>query len=373
MPREPVLSKYLHQKGNKLGLPISGTFELTPRCNFNCKMCYVHLSEQEQRRRGQELTAEQWIRLGEQACKQGMVFLLLTGGEALLRPDFPQIYRALKKMGLIITVNTNGYLLRDNLRELFCEEPPCRLNISLYGTSDETYQRLCGIPAYETIVENVRALRQAGVRIRLSMSLTGYNYEDMTAVYRQAQELGVETQAAAYMFPPVRITGRFGEADRLSAQQAGACEVDYMRLKLSREEFLARAANYRDGVREQATEDCEGVPGAQMACRAGRSSFWISWDGTMTPCGMMPVPAEDVRKQDFGQAWQNIRSAVSRIRLPKECTQCRYRHACHACAAMCYCETGHFDAKPEYVCRMTEERVKLAMACLKEEDHETEA
>ena len=149
--KEPLLVSHLHARGRQLGLPIAGTFELTPRCNFHCKMCYVHLSREEQERRGKELTAEQWLQIAREAKDAGMVFLLLTGGEPLLRPDFPEIYRQLKAMGFIITINSNGYLIRDDLRKLFIENPPVRSNISLYGTSDSTYDKTCGVPAYERI------------------------------------------------------------------------------------------------------------------------------------------------------------------------------------------------------------------------------
>lgn len=43
---EPVISRYMHQKGIKYGIPVSGSFELTPRCNFNCQMCYVHMTDE---------------------------------------------------------------------------------------------------------------------------------------------------------------------------------------------------------------------------------------------------------------------------------------------------------------------------------------
>ena len=58
---EPRLSSYLHAKACRAGTPLAGNFELTPRCNFNCKMCYVHLSEAEQKRRGAELSADEWL------------------------------------------------------------------------------------------------------------------------------------------------------------------------------------------------------------------------------------------------------------------------------------------------------------------------
>ena len=66
LPRaaEPILATRLHILGRKYGLPVSGTFELTARCNFNCPMCYVHLNQEDIDARGKELTAQQWIDLG---------------------------------------------------------------------------------------------------------------------------------------------------------------------------------------------------------------------------------------------------------------------------------------------------------------------
>lgn len=354
-PVEPRLSKYLHGRGKALGLPISGTFELTPRCNFNCRMCYVHLSAEEQRRRGQELSADAWLSIAEQAKKAGMVFLLLTGGEPLLRKDFPEIYRALKQMGFMITINSNGYLIEGDLLELFREEPPTRFNISLYGVSEETYRKMCGVPAYHRIVANINALRQAGIDVKINMSLTPENLEDMQAVYEAAKEMGIHTQASPYMFPPIR-QGRqwIGKNERMSAERAGEFMTEYDALCLSEEDFCRHAMLMQAGCRgEKDDEACDGTPGQGVACRAGSSSFWLTWDGKMMPCGQMVEPAEDVLALGFDEAWRRIRQATAQIRLPSACTACALREICHACAAMCYCETGRFDGRPDYVCRMT--------------------
>ena len=92
-------------------VPISGAFELTPRCNFRCKMCYVRLDPEQMAPIGRERTAAQWLQLGRQAREAGLVFLLLTGGEPFLRPDFEEIYTGLTELGLSISINTNGSLL----------------------------------------------------------------------------------------------------------------------------------------------------------------------------------------------------------------------------------------------------------------------
>ena len=82
---EPYISTYLHQKGRRLGLPIAGNFELTARCNFNCPMCYVHMTEEQVKENGKELTAQQWLDIARAARDKGMIFVLLTGGEPLVR------------------------------------------------------------------------------------------------------------------------------------------------------------------------------------------------------------------------------------------------------------------------------------------------
>ena len=166
---EPEISMYLHQKAKEMGIPASGTFELTSRCNFNCKMCYVHSAKCNLQK--DELPAEWWIETGKKAAEQGMIFLLLTGGEPLLRDDFPYIYKELKKLGFVISINTNGYLLSGKIAELFKEYPPNRLNISLYGSNDDTYENLTGVRGFSTVVKNIENMCSMGIDVRLNCSL----------------------------------------------------------------------------------------------------------------------------------------------------------------------------------------------------------
>lgn len=370
--KEPLLVSHLHARGRQLGLPIAGTFELTPRCNFHCKMCYVHLSREEQERRGKELTAEQWLQIAREAKDAGMVFLLLTGGEPLLRPDFPEIYRQLKAMGFIITINSNGYLIRDDLRKLFIENPPVRINISLYGTSDATYDKMCGVPAYERITENIRALREAGIDVKINMSLTPDNQEDMESVFRTAQSLGVHTQSSPYMFPPIRIHPEsIGQNKRMPAEEAGEFMTRYNALCMDHDSFCRTAYTMEQGLQVELPDEdtCQGTPGSGITCRAGITSFWLTWDGKMMPCGQMVEPVADTLQLGFDEAWRQIRQAAAEIRLPGECVTCQYRNVCHVCAAMCYCETGRFDGKPEYICKMNQTFADTTVSYWKDKLH----
>lgn len=364
---EPYLSTYLHTQGRKKGLPIAGNFELTGRCNFNCPMCYVHLTQEQLASGGkQELTAAQWLDLARQARDRGLIFALITGGEPLIRKDFFEIYEGMKDMGLLISINSNGSMLRGEILERFLKNPPYRFNISLYGGSEQTYSRMCGLAMYDKVKENIRALRKAGIQVSLNLSVTPDNCEDLERIYRDAVELDVNVKAAFYMFPPIRINGQvYGSARRLTAEEAARYSMRWDELRFPPEELALRL----ERIARMAAVDNEGCPmeeGEGVLCRAGSTSFWLTWDGKMLPCGMMTEPAAYPLEEGFDAAWARIREATSRIRTPAQCSGCGKREVCGMCPSVCYGETGRFDGVPEYLCHKAEEMIRLAEEKLRE-------
>ena len=351
---EPQISRYLHARGARLGLPIGGNFELTARCNFDCPMCYVHLKQEDIDAQGRELTAEQWIDLARQARDAGMVFALLTGGEPFVRKDFFEIYHAMKEMGILISINSNGSMLRGEILDRLLEDPPTRINISLYGGSTDTYAAMCGRPAYDQVVENIRALKEAGVDVRLNVSITPYNRDDLEAICRKAGELGVHVKLASYMYPSIRVNGgKYGYGDRLSPEEAAKASVEWDRIRFEPEVFARRA----EAMRQQTLvleSECGADPEEGVSCRAGRTAFWITWDGRMLPCGMMPRPEVRPLETGFEAAWKRLREETAGLRMPAACGSCPRRSACAVCAAVCVTETGEFNRVPAYMCRMTE-------------------
>lgn len=363
---EPYLSTYLHSKGARLGLPIAGNFELTARCNFNCPMCYVHLKQEDIDAQGRELTARQWIDLARQARDKGMIFVLLTGGEPFVRKDFFEIYHAMKEMGLMISINSNGSMLSGEILQKLIEDPPFRINISLYGGSNETYCAMCGRNAYDQVVENIAALKAAGIDVRLNVSITPYNRQDLAAIAGKAEALGVHIKLSSYMYPSIRVNGgKYGYGDRLSPTEAAKASVAWDRIRFEPELFAQRAkALERFELVEKS--DCAADPDEGVGCRAGSTAFWMTWDGRMLPCGMMPHPAAYPLEVGFDAAWAQIRAATKEIRLPAKCGNCPKRGACPVCAAVCVTETGRFDGVPEYVCAMTGETIRLTRQAYEE-------
>lgn len=365
---EPQMATYLHSKGRRLGLPIAGNFELTARCNFNCPMCYVHQTTQQIAESGRkELTAGQWLDIAKKAQEMGMIFVLLTGGEPLMRKDFFEIYEGMKKLGLLISINSNGSMLSGEILERFAQDPPFRFNISLYGGSDDTYEKMCGRPVYHQVKENIRALRNAGVGVSLNLSITPYNWSDLERIYVDACDLDVNVKASSYMYPPIRINGEnFGCGNRLSALEAAQASVDWDLLRFDEETFAKRAQNMKALV----NEGCPVEEGEGVRCRAGSTAFWITWDGKMMPCGMMTRPVVYPLETGFEAAWQTIREETAKIRLPEKCSSCEDKEICGVCAAVCHTETGRFDGLPEYVCEKARLTRELTWKAYEERKHE---
>lgn len=342
---EPLIAKYLHNKATLEGIPLAGNFELTSRCNFNCKMCYVHQNMNLER----ELNANDWIAVADEAKKRGMLFLLLTGGEPLIRTDFIEIYTTIRKMGIMVSLNTNGSLISEEIINTFREVPPTRINISLYGASEETYERLCGVRCYETVVKNILRLKREGFSVKINCAITPHNVHDIEAVYAFGRQHEIPVQTSTYMYPPVRVNGcDYGNAtDRFSAEEAAV-----YRLKCQEQIFTPEQLGSGIYLREN-QDDCVDGIGEKMNCRAGKSSFWITWDGNMLPCGMFPETGYDTKQGRFEIAWNELRKYTDGIYLPAECKTCSFKKDCHICAASCLTETGYTNQRPAYICKMT--------------------
>ena len=354
----------LFAKGAEKGTPVSGTFELTPRCTLDCKMCYIHRSPNSCEAIEREKPASWWIDLARQARDQGMLLLLLTGGEPLLRPDFKEIYLACRNLGLLVSVNTNATLIDDRMVSFFADYPPQRLNITLYGTSEDTYANLCGNrSAFNKVIYAINALNNAGVNIKLNYSINPYNKDDMLKAYDFAKALGVHIQPVSYMFPPLRASVD-GKAVRLTAEKAALAHVEWQRHHLG-ERFREYLDHIKMGeVPEEFGEICVDKTGEKINCRAGSTVFWVTWDGKMTPCGMMITPSAEIT--DFNSAWQYIRTEREKIVLPAECKNCSLRKICDVCAAVTFAETGRFDGVPTYVCEKAKVYNRLCKAFLED-------
>lgn len=362
------LTDLLYSKASRRLIPLSGTFELSPVCNFACRMCYVRKTPQQVRTSQRKiLPLEEWLRIAQEAREAGMLYLLLTGGEPFLWPDFWTLYEELIRMGFLISINTNGSLIDDAAVEKLKRLPPKRINITLYGASDETYERLCGVKSVFSKVDHaINALHAAGIVVKLNCSLTPHNASDLEAMVAYAADRKLILDTTAYMFPPIRRdeTKVGVNEDRFTSADAARYRLETYRLQNGPERYRRFLESIAAGFAEPPglDEGCVDPLDGRIRCRAGKASFWITWDGWLTPCGMMPEPKLDLTGKSFGAAWEAITEASGALRLSGVCEKCPNHEVCHPCAAMALAETGSVAGIPRYLCETSREMRRIAAA-----------
>ena len=266
---EAPLTQYLFHKASQSRIPLSGTFELSPVCNLACRMCYVRMTPQQVAAHGRPaLPLARWLELAEQARSAGLLYLLLTGGEPFLWPDFWPLYERLTAMGFVLTVNTNGTLIDEAAIARLRARPPTRLNITLYGASNETYRSLCRADGMFTRVDRaIRGLREAGVLVKLNCSLTPHNAGDLEAMIRYARERSLILEVNTYMFPPMRRDpGQVGRNDRFTPEEAARRHMERYRLQYGEETYVQYLQNVLRGIADPPglDESCVDLGGGRI-------------------------------------------------------------------------------------------------------------
>lgn len=359
------LTDYMFYRAGNFQIPLSGTFELTPLCNFACRMCYVRKTPAEIRYGKRPMvTLEQWLKLAHEACDAGMLYLLLTGGEPTIWPDFWKLYEELIHMGIIVSINTNGSLLDDQAIQTLVKLPPRRVNVTLYGAENSTYEKLCRAEnMFSKVNYAIARLQDAGIQVKLNCSLTPWNVCDLERMIAYAQEHNLILDIASYMFPPVRRdTSMVGKNERFTPEQSAFYRLKAYRLQYGEKQYERFLQKIIEGsiAPPGLEESCKDPVDGQIRCRAGKSSFWVTWDGRMTPCGMMAEPEIELVNRPFLKAWQELSEISGEIRLSGICDTCSNKQLCHSCAAMAQTETGSFSGIPSYLCEMVREMKRLA-------------
>ena len=351
---EPRLTEFLHRKASITSTPISGTFELSPLCNMDCKMCYIKMSKEKQESIARLRTKDEWLELAKDAKDKGMLFLLLTGGEPFLVKDFKELYIELHKMGFCLSINSNGTMINEDVIKWLKHYPPTRINMTLYGASDETYARLCDNPkGFTQVKAALGLLKENNIQVKLNCSVTPYNKDDLREMMKFAQDNDLIIQATSYMFPPLRKDStQIGQNNRFSPNDASLYGAYISAYSNGFDNFKAYVESGQIELYDT-DDDCGIIEGDSMRCRAGITSFWMTWEGKMLPCGMIPDEGKDPWEVGFDSAWENAKNIVKDIKLPVECAGCGKKERCKACAAMVYTETGSYDKVPQYRCEMT--------------------
>ncbi len=335
-------------------IPLSGTFELTPRCSLNCKMCYSHLESIPSCY--SELETIQWLELAKQAKEAGTLFMSLTGGEPLVHPGFFEICEYLYKNGFFTTVLTNATMIDEEFVERIKRFPPSSFSITLYGASDETYKRLCGVDGvFDRVTKAIRMLKQLPTMVKLKTTVVKENLSDMENIWEFAYNEGLEHRHFTFLCKTRNDTKRNALDNQIPVDDVINLAERYEVFCRKHDRPIMRRekeARYRSAVPIQE----KGLP-----CNAGRNRYWINWKGEMLSCAFLDHPNAYPLKDGLSESFKKITDAVDNVPslINTECNNCNIRASCIPCPAHHYSENNGYGIVNKRLCERTHNLVDV--------------
>lgn len=167
--------------------PIYLMWEITDKCNFSCPFCYIvgHSNNRLVRFKDIKVNLDELI-------EQGLLYCLLTGGEALIHPDFSKIYKYLKMKGVIVEVYTNGSMLSQCHFDLFAKYKPYKLEITVYGLSDVVFQANTKSKMEAIgVLGNIEKLHELGVNVICKTPINSMTVKEVDAIKNWCDEKNI--------------------------------------------------------------------------------------------------------------------------------------------------------------------------------------
>lgn len=311
-------------------------WEMTHVCNLECVMCYnVPLAQP-------ELSTAEGFDLLEQMANLGGLRLLLTGGEILSRRDFFPLAERARALGFSLELKTNGTLITPERADRLAALAPARVEISLLGASNRTFDAISGRRnTLDKVVRGVKLLHERGVLVKLNTVLMDLNVAEQRQMAELAAELGVQHQQGAKVHQADDGTDKAGRHQLGPEQIAAVMAADGVALALKPKTPETRT------------------------CGVGLASLTVSPYGEVYPCVELRISAGNVRRQPLAEIWREgpifrrLRERHMVKNLP-ECRVCPINAYCQArCSGISMKESGDLYLGHSQACKQAQAQFVL--------------
>jgi mycofactocin biosynthetic radical S-adenosylmethionine protein MftC len=269
--------------------------ELTYRCNLDCVFCYNDLGAQ-----GEPLPLARYRALLDELAAMQVLHLTLTGGEPLAHPDFFAIGAHARERGFVVRVKSNGHALRGTLaRRLREEVDPFVVDLSLHGAHAESHDQQTRVPgSFVRLLANVPELQALGLRLKLNVTLTRWNEDEIADMFAIADGFGLPLTVNPIVSPR-------DDGDRSPLSLDASREGKLRFYRLADERAAARSAR-GEAAREErgsAMDEELTAPAAGYNCGAGTGGLTIDPYGNVLPCVQWRRPVGNLHTASIGDIW----------------------------------------------------------------------
>jgi MoaA/NifB/PqqE/SkfB family radical SAM enzyme len=169
----------IHADADNRHLPLRVMFELTYKCNFNCRHCYVPKSW----RRKKELDTKSVLDIIKQLRDAGCFYLGFTGGEIFMRTDIWKILKFSRKQGMQIILYTNGSLLDKKNSQRIADMGVNKVDITLPGISEKVFDNVTGVRgSQKAVFSAIDHLHRDKVNLGFKTCLLKANKSEIKAI-----------------------------------------------------------------------------------------------------------------------------------------------------------------------------------------------
>jgi MoaA/NifB/PqqE/SkfB family radical SAM enzyme len=333
-------------------LPLEGRLDLTYRCNNDCRHCWLRIPA-DAKEKENELSFDQIRRIVDEARMMGCRHWSISGGEPMLRPDFPEIFDYITRVSGCYSINTNGTLISPKTARLFRRRGVKM--VALYGATKDVHDQITRNPgSFEATLRGFAYLKEAGAVFTVQLIPLKDNYHQFQEMVSLGKSLSKHYRVgAAWLYlSDCADQKRNAEIKRQRLSPKEVVELDKPDL------------SYEESIRGRISPPEKIANGNYLfsACVNNRRDFHIDSYGQMTFCCFIKDPSfrYDLRNGSFQDGWDNfIPSLATKVKATKEyknnCGSCDLRKDCRFCPVYGYLEQRNFNAKVNYLCAVAKE------------------
>jgi radical SAM protein with 4Fe4S-binding SPASM domain len=291
-----------------------------------------------------ELTYEEHRDLLDQLAEAGCLWVLYTGGEIFARKDFLDIYIDAKKRGFLITLFTNGTLITPQIADSLVEWRPFSIEITLYGRSKETYERLTGIPgSYDRCMRGIELLLERRLPLALKTVAVSLNKHEIGEMKRFAEGLGVRFKFDGMINPRIDCSR--------SPIDVRLHPWEIVKMDLEDPERVGEWKQFAERFNRPALAE---LGDEVYHCGGGVSGFAIDPEGKMSICVLSHFDTFDLRRGSLREGWEQFLRQVrgKKITRVTKCTACAIKPMCGMCPANGELENGDPESPVDFLCHV---------------------
>lgn len=320
-------------------IPISVLIEVCYACNEDCRHCFLD------NRQDVGLGLNYYKSLADQLVDAGTMFVILTGGDPFMHPDFLEIIKIFRKKRISVSIFTNGTLITKEIAIELVKLCVNEVHISLYGGRSETHDYITRrTGSFDQSVQTIKMLKSLGVVVRIKSPLMRETAGEVELLKSLSKKLSVDVQYTTTI--TAKDSGdKSTHKHQIEDEQLRALLIDSDINPISRKSV--RIENHLDCI------PCDTVFNAGS----------IDPQGNVYTCNQMRICGGNVKDTPFREIWSKSKNFcdLRKIRISDlhKCKNCDLFQFCTRCPGLARLEDGDILGCSSSAKRLAEIRKEL--------------